>query len=39
MFGQENDLADVVGVVGQLAIDGLDHCVIFLTNLNGAHQI
>src|SRR5260370_32274949 len=39
MFGEKNNLADVVSVVSDLAIDGLHHGVRLGANGDGARQI
>lgn len=39
MLGQESDLADVVGVMRYLAIDGLHHGMRLRANIDGASQI
>ena len=39
MLRQQNDLADVMRIVGELAIDGLHHGVLFAANGDGAGQV
>ena len=39
MFGEENDLADVMGIVSDLAIDGLHDGVGFAANRDGFREV
>src|SRR5579863_8147096 len=39
MFGQKNNLADVAGIVCDLAIDSLEHGVRLAADSDGAHHV
>ena len=39
MFSQKNDLANMISIMRELPIDGLNHGVILTANRYGAHEI
>ena len=39
MLGEENNLTDVVGIVGHLPIDGLQYGVRLTSNRHRAHEV